>query len=188
VEWVLNENVRNMFYRRKAHGGEIPIKIQNQNMVSRGFIDSAQLVKTQEVGLPHSRDRAYSLYLRITKMKAYMGDRMGRTFISFTCRPLPLSAVLTNRHHNPYKNKKSHAKGTKWHEDYARCCEELGVKRVQTNLSKLQHFTLIVKGTSERQLKTLAVAVSAMEDAGLNPWKERYVCQVDIILAINKSN
>ena len=78
-EWVISENVRNMFFKRKADNHQRPIDIQASELEKRGFVAMGEKVSSAEYSLPQSRNRAYMIFLR-----------------SLPPRPPPASTALLN--------------------------------------------------------------------------------------------
>ena len=93
VHWVVTENVRVMFHRRLKFGGEVPMQIQNDEMEKRGFIHESVLARSQNFYLKHSRERAWAMYLKKTKLKSFLPD-LATTFFSFQCKSIPIGRFL----------------------------------------------------------------------------------------------
>jgi len=63
-EWVISENVRNMFFKRKSDKYLRPIDIKISEMEKRMYTCTAESVSSAEYSLPQSRNRAYMIFMR----------------------------------------------------------------------------------------------------------------------------
>ena len=94
LEWIITENVKVMFHKRRQFDDEVPMDIQNAQLAKRGFTSQNMLPRTSFFGIPQSRDRALGLYIR--KHRAREGD-MKTAFFSFQSEPLPIEMFITTK-------------------------------------------------------------------------------------------
>ena len=124
LEWIITENVKVMFHRRRHFDNEVPMDIQNGQLAKRGFITQSLLPSTAFFGIPHSRDRALGLYIR--QHKAREGD-MKTAFFSFQSEPLPIEMFITNDDVDDKSAKpKTQKTGNKWKMAFRCVCDKLG--------------------------------------------------------------
>lgn len=70
LQWILLENVQQMFHTRAKFKNEVPMDIQTIEMEKRGFKACfSLLLNSCDYGLAQSRARAWVLYVRATKIK-----------------------------------------------------------------------------------------------------------------------
>lgn len=124
LEWIITENVKVMFHKRRHFDNEVPMDIQNGQLAKRGFITQSLLPSTAFFGIPQSRDRALGLYIR--QHKAREGD-MKTAFFSFQSEPLPIEMFITNDDVDDKSAKpKTQKTGNKWKMAFRCVCDKLG--------------------------------------------------------------
>jgi len=93
IQWVLLENVQQMFHTRRKFGNEKPMDIQTAAMKKLGFgCAFALLLNSSEFGLCQSRARAWVLYVRGTNVRLGYWSVFGlETFLGCDSYPMYLS-------------------------------------------------------------------------------------------------
>ena len=66
-------------------------------------------------------------------------------------------------------------------------CKDFGRDAVEGHLEQLKQLELIASGCTEREMKNLAIIVTQMEKEGFDPWREQYVCHVDMYLVYRQT-
>jgi site-specific DNA-cytosine methylase len=178
LQWIICENVRNMYFTRSVNGtDEIPpASTQNEALTKRGFVNCSVLTQSKYFGLPQSRTRCWILYVKLNCMKN-IHCPMDRTFKQFECQSLPLTSALSGG--NVVPTCRRPRKGGNWQNTYKEFCNKLGESKVHANLEKLGKFATLQKGASPRELKVLAVALTDMEARQYKPWDDVLVVQLD---------
>lgn len=126
LEWIITENVKVMFHKRRQFDDEVPMDIQNAQLAKRGFTSQNMLPRTSFFGIPQSRDRALGLYIR--KQRAREGD-MKTAFFSFQSEPLPIEMFITTKKDDVDDKSAKHKTtkpGNKWKMSFRSVCEKLG--------------------------------------------------------------
>lgn len=97
-DWYIIEQSGNMFASRALDNGLRPIDIQDQGFKDRGYEAASSHEQSKLYGVPCSRPRSYSLYVKQTKLKDRSDNSsMTATFHSFRCKPLKLkNCTVTN--------------------------------------------------------------------------------------------
>jgi site-specific DNA-cytosine methylase len=130
LEWIITENVRVMFFKRKAFNNEVPIEIQNKALNQRGFVDASSLINTKEYALRHSRTRAWGIYIKMCKTKAAYPN-MQTFFLSFRCEPLPVKFFLNGEFALKDAHRLKNYRGDKWKIGLAAAKQKFGKVRVR---------------------------------------------------------
>ena len=183
LKWVLLENVQGMFHVRKKFGNERPMEIQGKQMRKMGFKEVfAFLLNSSDYGLAHSRPRAWVLYIREDQIRSQLSPELFMDTLKFSGTDLGFLKFLKSKDATctaPIASTRRTRKGDKWKDGLEKSCDSLGKDKVQRNLNRL---TALVKGKvsmTERELALLAVAVTEMLAAGLDPYSEHFVIEVD---------
>ena len=74
---VICENVATMTHRRKEFGNECPIEIQKQCFKRLGYSGCHYLLNTRDFGIPQSRTRCWSFYIKSTDLVPGFEQRLG---------------------------------------------------------------------------------------------------------------
>lgn len=174
LEWVICENVRNMFY---VQHGIVPIDVKNKDLRDLGFVAVTKLVNSKTCMVPQCRIRSYMVYIKITKVRNF--ESMDHTFTRLiTCGALQLENVLLE---GTMTNQRQ-VHGKTWKKGMAKfraaVCR-LGRDEVMDTLSLLKDMTSVTTVSTEREVNILAVAVTELKSAGYNPWAQYLVIQLD---------
>ena len=175
LEWIICENVRNMYHQQMINGTWTkPAIVQNEELIKRGFVNCSQLVQSSMFGLPQSRTRCWILYVRLSRVKHL--NSMDLTFKLFECQPLPLTTAFSGS--NAVPTRRCNKPSENWKQKYKDHCEAVGEEKVSAVCEKLASFPALHSGLTAREFKVLAVAVAEME-CHHNPWDDILVVQVD---------
>ncbi|CAK9027608.1 Uncharacterized protein SCF082_LOCUS17998 [Durusdinium trenchii] len=184
LEWVITENVRNLTHSRKQFGGECPIHLQDSELEKRGFIPTHALITSSEYGVPQSRTRCWGLYVKATQFRQFGPDPRS-LFLKLTCPPTPIDKVVDPALAIERPSTQRAASGKKWEEDFITMQKKLweGINQkqkhnvaVKTNLKALQKKGLPL---TARELSIAAVAVTILQQRGMDPFAHTMIIQVD---------
>ncbi|CAK9095343.1 unnamed protein product [Durusdinium trenchii] len=175
LEWVITENVRNLTHSRKQFGGECPIHLQDSELEKRGFIPTHALITSSEYGVPQSRTRCWGLYVKATQFRQFGPDPRS-LFLKLTCPPTPIDKVVDPALAIERPSTQRAASGKKWEEDFITMQKKYGKVAVKTNLKALQKKGLPL---TARELSIAAVAVTILQQRGMDPFAHTMIIQVD---------
>ena len=138
LEWLAVENSKAMFHKRKVDKGKRPIDSQNADMMQRGFLPASSVVNTKDFGVPQSRGRAWSLYIKSNKVKDWVDtEEVINMFHSFKCKPMPLRSCLlkTSMGRSTQDEGKCVANddNAKWRDEFLIVRDKLGKARMLIN-------------------------------------------------------
>ena len=208
LEIILTENVRNLTHSRKLFDGECPILLQNRAMDSRGFAPAHILLSTSEYGVPQSRQRCWGIYLRKTSVKPNMPSP-DRLFHNLQFQPMDCSKVFLDDNLALLREEKSSSRsskrGSKWKKDFKKVAKQTGKalccftcqnlllrQQLLPQPCPLQDAVMknkqILEGKgipiTAREISILAVATTKLQQMGLNPYKDKFIIQVVLVLEV----
>jgi site-specific DNA-cytosine methylase len=124
LEFIITENVKTMFSRRRKFQSEVPIEEQNREMVTRSFHPTASLPDSKYFGVPHNRPRCWGIYLKERGQK-HSEEAVRNSFFSFQLKPVPIEMVLTDKV-VPAPKVQCGKSGYKWKDGFKEVCKEFG--------------------------------------------------------------
>ena len=171
LDWVCTENVKALVYYKKQLG-ERAVDIQDKAMAARNFLPDHVVAYTQQFGVPQSRSRTIGMYLKKTKLKAFM-PAPSTTFLALRCEPLDISQFLiTAEAKNDVSKKKmncckSNEEEACWVTTFQKHSERLGEDTVLKNLDFINQH--LASELSSRELHVAAVAMTTLAAGGYDP-------------------
>jgi site-specific DNA-cytosine methylase len=130
LAWLAIENSKNMFVRRKLDNYERSIDVQDKHMRKRGFLAASHKVTSEDFGVPQSRGRSWSLYLKTNKIKDFVISEnvLTNMFTGFKCLPMPIETCLVTSPTgiDAIVTEKKYNRSLKWHTEFDNYQVELG--------------------------------------------------------------
>ena len=183
-DWIVVEQSDRMFAHRKLDNGNRPIDIQDSRFRNLGFLPCSNICKAERYGVPASRSRSWSIYIRNHQLNVGSdAEAISSTLHSFECMPVKLCDCLVP---NPTIHVPRHRlpnQADKWIGDYKTWKRRVGEDNVHAVTQLVKQKFKDDSAVTEREFAVLVKSVMVLQDMGHNATKDCAVVQLEAWLS-----